>query len=345
MKRFAYLILLFIGTYSAAMAQEVRYKIKRDNPEDVKNLIIHLDPWFADVYFTNLAMGFSARADWLINKVVDVSVEWRRPYFDMNWLEASTYKLADEVGGADMKDMAYMPQNGFSQYTYLEPTIRLHLSDKIKETNHHLVLSKSSYSSGNNNYSNTQFINVPGKSRKIVSFEGAACWLDVPVLYKGLFNSNPSDFQLVHKETGIVLPATEDFGGTMMRTLTFIGGFSFQRLDNLKALTDKYGVKYSTAWTNFYFDVLYAPVVNFDHVVDDQGLKYEVTNQKVNRLGWRLGYALKNTKGTALSMKFNVGNRPGFEGDNPYFGSRFYMDFNFGVSIANKVKRSTEEKK
>lgn len=344
MKRVFAIVALMALFMTSAIAQNVRYKIKRDNPEDVKNLIIHLDPLFADVYFTDLAMGFAARADWMMNRVLDVSMEWRRPYFDMNWMDVQEFKLPSEAGQG-MTNKPYMPKNGFSQYTYLEPTVRLHFRDKIKESTHRLVLSQSSYTSGNTRTTNTQFINVPGKSRKIASLQGAVCWMDMPVLYDGFLNGNAADFQLEPKNGGDAITAQADFGGTMMRTMTFIGGLSFQRIDNLKALTDKYGVKYSTGWTNFYFDVMYAPIVNFADVVDDQGNEYDVTNSKVNRLGWRVGYALKNTKGTALSMKINMGNRPGFEGDSPILGPRFFMDFNFGIAIASKVKLLPTKKK
>lgn len=344
MKRLRTLLLLCTVCISATVAQEVRYKIKKDNPEDVKNFVVHFDPWFADAYFTDVAMGFSARADWLLNKVIDAGVEWRRPYFDMNWLEVDNYKLSGAAGGKEMKEVAFMPKDGFSQYTYFEPSFRLHLSDKIKESNHRLLLSQSSYASGNNSNANTEFINVPGKSRKIFSLQGAACWMNVPVLYEGLFNHDAADFLFEPQDGNATFPAAAGFGGTMMRTITLIGGLSFQRVDNLKILTDRYGVKYSTAWTNFYVDVMYAPVVDFASVIDEHGVEYKVSNQKVDRLGWRLGYNFKNTKGTALSMKLNVGNRPGFTGNNPYFGSRFFMDFNFGVSLASKIKLLPDKK-
>lgn len=336
MRKVVIILLVVISTSSLSFAQNVRYKIKKDDPMDCKNLIIHLDPNFSDVYFTDLALGYAVRADWLMNKVMDVSIEWRKPYFDMNWMDVKDFKLKGEQGSGSEKD--YMPKNGFSQYTYLEPTFRLHFADKVKQGNHRLILSQSSYTSGNYRYTNSKFIDVPGKIRKIKSLEAGIIWLDAPILYSGTFSDKPEAFTFNPKSGGDAIPATEAFGGTMMQMMTFYGGLSFQSLSNLKALTDQYGVKYSSNWTNFYFDFMYAPVVNFVDVKDAQGAEYEVKNEDISRMGWRLGYSLKNTKGTSWSMKMNLGSRPGFNGEGGILNPRFFMDFNFGIALASKVK-------
>lgn len=328
MKNFIVILLMIVGLNQSAFAQEVRYKVKKDNPNDIKNFVIHIDPWFADVYFSDLAMGVAVRADWLMNKVLDASFEYRVPYFDMNYMEAQDFSVGELVSNQD-----YIAKNGFSRYTYMEPIIRLHFSDKIKTKTHRLILAQSSYTSGNYKYTNTKYIDVPGKARSIAALEGGACWMDFPILFDGLMN-DASGFTFKPKTGGAEVAGSESTdGGTMMRTMSFIGGLSFQRVNNLKALTDNYGVKYSTMWTNFYLDAMFAPVLNFADVVDKDGTVWDVKHNDINRLGFRLGYAIKNTKGTTWSMKFNMGSRPGIKG-----ASSFFMDFNFGIAIANRIK-------
>ena len=123
-------------------------------------------------------------------------------------------------------------------------------------------------------------------------------------------------------------------GGTMMRSMIFYGGLSGQSIANFKVLTDKYGMKYVTPWTSFYADFMFAPVLNFaDVIANKTNAEYKVENTNIKRTGWRIGYVLRNTKGTSWSVAFNLGARPGMVGEGGFLSSRAFFDMNLGISM------------
>lgn len=322
-------IAIFAG---AAFSQNVRYKIKLDDPNDVANLVIHLDPMYMDLGWANMNFGYGIRADLMLGRIMDISFAYRKPYFDLTYNDAKDYEYNGET--------VFMPKKGYTSFTYMEPTVRLHIRDKVKASSHRLVLEQSTTTSGNYRTTTSKYIDVPGSKRKIFSVEGSMIWMSMPVSWQnGLQDVKPEDFKFVEKgneSNQITTLANND--GSMYQMVAIAGGLSFQGISNLKALTDNYGVKYSTQWTNFYFDLMYAPVMRYQNVENSEGKEFKVEVSNMKRTGWRIGWSVKNTKGIAFSLDNSLGVRPGYVGEGGISSQRIFYNMTLGIGIANKAK-------
>lgn len=341
--RIAVMGMALVALASTANAQSVAYKIKRDDPYHVNNFMLRLDPSYMDLYFTNLNFGYAVGADYIMNRVLDFTFNWRRTYWDMNEWDMRNYGPEMDLEGNPVGD-ALVPKNGFKTTSYTEAIGRLHFSDKLIDASHRLILSQSSSTSGNTTTTTSKYIDVPGKQRKIVSLEGGLLWQNVPILFEGgaLSDASPAIFMLTNKDDEADTLRGFGGGGTMMQTASIVAGLSFQKISNLKALTDIYGVKYSTLWTNFYFDVMYSPVVGFTALRDTSGALYDVDLEggRVKNLGWRMGYIMKNTKGTWWTISYNFGVKPGFVYEDKLITNRVYIDMNLGFSLSEAIRFS-----
>lgn len=332
MKRIFALIAISAFCMQLSQAQEVRYKVKKDDPMDFKNFMLHLDPMMVDCYLTNITAGVAGRADYMVGKIFDISAQIRRPYWDMNEFFLSDNKSDGDDG--------YFSKN-IKPTSYLEGTFQLHILDRVKPTNHRIVFYKSTSQSGNYQVTTTRFVDIPGSARKIMSLRGGAVWHNTAVDFDGAFNKE-NDFSI---DTGSTMYLTS--GGTMLRSMVVYGGLSTQTIANFKVLTDKYGMKYATPWNTFYVDFMFAPVLSLADVMNNKtlGPEFKVTNSNMKRTGWRLGYVMRNHKGTSMSVAYNMGVRPGIVGDGSFLAQRVFLDMNIGVSIPYKAQLIKPKKK
>ncbi len=314
--------------------ESVKYNIKWDDPKDFNNLLVSIDPVFIDMSGWNITMGASARVDYMMNSVLDFSVEYQRGvYFDMAKFDLDS----PGFGGINVSP------NSIAPFSNLQLSGRLHFVDKVTDSYHNLILSQSSYTSGNYTYTSSKSITAPGKRRKIKALEGGIYYLRTPFSLDGLIGEvEPGHFNFENKTDGTVVNSAN--GGTMMTVPTIFGGISWQSISNLKVLTDRYGVKHSSDWTNVYVDILFAPVVNFSDV-SGTAAEYKVTagesttgQDVIANLGWRVGMALRKSKGTTLSYALNMGSRPGYKGEGGFINAKAFMEFSFGITFAQKAK-------
>lgn len=323
MKRILFLAGIFYLTLNLSYAQQVRYKVKKDDPMDFKNFMFHLDPIMVDAYLTNITFGVAARADYMVNKIFDLSAQIRKPYFDMN-----ENSMRDDAVNTNSEGV--YGKNGIKPMSFMEGTFQLHFIDKIKSTNHRIVFFKSTSTSGNYQTTTTKFVDIPGHVRKIKSLRGGAMWMNTSVDFKNTFGAD-NEYKFTNNKNVDTFGLT---GGTMMRSVIVYAGLSGQSIANFKVLTDKYGMKYATPWNSFYADFMFAPVLNFaDVIANKTNAEYKVENVNIKRTGWRVGYVMRNTKGTSWSMAFNLGARPGIVGEKGITTSRAFIDMNFGISL------------
>jgi hypothetical protein len=335
MKRILFLAGIIGMTMNLTFAQQVRYKVKKDDPMDFKNFMLHLDPIMMDCYLTNITLGVAARADYMVNKVFDISGQIRKPYFDFNEVG-----LRDDAESTTSNGV--YGKNGIKPMSFMEGTLQLHFLDKIKETNHRIVFFKSTSTSGNYQTVTTKFVDIPGHVRKIKSLRGGAIWMNTAVDFNGTFGTD-NEYKFTNKSTDVDTFGLS--GGTMMRSMIVYAGLSGQTIANFKVLTDKYGMKYVTPWNSFYADFMFAPVLNFADVISNKtNAEYNVENIQIKRTGWRVGYIIRNTKGTSWSMALNFGARPGIVGEKGITTSRAFFDMNLGISMPYNLSLKSKKK-
>jgi hypothetical protein len=335
MKRILFLSGIFCMSLNLTLAQQVRYKVKIDDPMDFKNFMLHIDPIMADCYLTNITFGVAARADYMVNKVFDLSAQIRKPYFDLNEVA-----LRDDAENTSSNGV--YGKNGIKPMSFMEGTFQLHFLDKIKATNHRIVFFKSTSTSGNYQTTTTKYVDIPGHVRKVKSLRGGAIWMNTSVDFSNSFGVE-NEYKFTNKNNNA---DTFGFaGGTMMRSVIVYAGLSGQSIANFKVLTDKYGMKYATPWTSLYADFMFAPVLNFADVISNKtNAEYNVENIQIKRTGWRVGYVIRNHKGTSWSMAFNFGARPGIVGEKGITTSRAFFDMNLGISLPYNLSLKSKKK-
>lgn len=337
------LALLVSANAMVAVSQEVKYKVVVDDPEKLPLLYLHLDPFYADTWGTDITMGWGLRGDVRLGKFMTVNGEFRKAYLD------------SKVDPYD-QDLV-TAKNGLKKHTYFEGVASIHLVDKSSPASLKIVLSSSSYSSGNYTYTTTKYIMVPGTKRKVFAVRGGLGVISTPIEFEdgkkddatpiafyGINVNNDQD-SIKFGEYGSTVHGSSVYNGsTMMFQQIIAGGLSFKSITNLKVSTDwsKRGVRYNSMFTDFYFDVLINPVLSYKDVVAKDGTVFKISNDDQKRLGWRIGYSFARSAKTSLTYKFEFTSRPGFKGEKGFLSPNNSLLLTIGIGIPTfKGKEAT----
>lgn len=324
---------LLLMTSSLAFSQKLRYEILKDEPDKIKNATFHIDPFYADAWMTNITLGFGLRADVMLKKRLSGNLFFRRAYADIN---ARTH--ADG-------DLAY-PKRGFKKLTYFEPVVNYHVIDKLKKKSVKVVISSSTSYSGNYKTTTTKYIMVPGTVRKIRGVRGGFYFLNSAI---DMDQGDATSTFEAKNDTNIV-----KFGSygdrvhgspiynayTQMNQIAVFGGITFKSITNLQTKIDGYRkTRGNYGFYDFYFDLMFAPVLHYQDIKFKDGTIYSVKNNSNKRTGWRTGILWKLVNKPYMSYGFEFGSRPGYAGeDKGILNSRFFMNMFMGVSIPYNLK-------
>ncbi len=310
MKPILFLFGIVVGTH--AMAQNVNYRILTDDPENVKAFSLSLEPFYCDLYRSDVHLGYSVRADLLFLKRMELRADFRRAYLD--------------VTGKETIVSAYYPKNGAKMALFGEAGVSLFLVDKLKKTQAKLVLSSSSDGS----YTYTKYIMIPATKRKMWGVRGG--------IYNNrvAFEMDGTDSFFVMKDNnGTETPAVNNTV-TMFNATSLYGGLHWKSIVDVVASTD-YGTRKVGKMVDFYIDFLFAPVVAFSDVKSPGGAEFglKAKSDHVKRMGWRAGWVYRHPNKVGICYKFEFGARPGFRSADKmdFTSERSYMMFTIGVNI------------
>lgn len=320
-----------------AQAQTVTWKELKNDPFDIKNLTIALDPLFFDLNSQNgYAMGWGLRADFLMGKALQFNFDYRNSFNTKGY---------------------HIDNNNTKNYNYIEGGVGLVLSHKVKTRNLPIILERSSYSSGGYTYTKTTFIKggVPGKVRSIFMLQGGF------FMYGNTINFNSIDDSLITLKDGSTEFSLQDsiavfeandslnkydmhFGGGNITSLFL--GFNFKNIRQLILDVDGYGVKGNVMFRDFYLHAMFAPIVDMKDYTAN-GTKYGTHYGKVSHFGWRMGWFIRHPKNQSFSYKFEFGTRPGWRRTDTSgsfgFMKNMYTTISFGLYLPFKVKPIAEE--
>ncbi|MCD6068109.1 MAG: hypothetical protein K0S33_2935 [Bacteroidetes bacterium] len=346
MKKIFYsaIILMAVSFGAGLKAQSVTYRVQKDDPYDVKNLTVAVDPLFFDLNGENgYAFGWGARANWLMGKRLDINFDMRTGFGTQG------YNKSDKF-------------NNTRNYFYTEGSLALTLSHKTRSNNVRVILSQSSYSSGGYTYTNTKSITVPAESRHIVALRGGMYQMTNSINMTKVFDdsllmftnkSTGTEFSMQNNSDTIAfIPNTMgrngngDLYGGYASTAIF-AGFNFKTIRQLIIDVDGYGLRSNQVYSDFYVDCIFSPVIalkNYKAVAKngkeyEYDLKYEGGKRAI---GWRAGWYFRKPKDQGFSYRWEFGQRPGFKSYNPEKKSinfrNWYTMLTFGLYIPLKVK-------
>src|ERR1700741_1924944 len=155
MKKILYILSVSLLAASGLKAQSVTYRVTKDDPYDIRNFSLAIDPLFMDISGQNgFSGGWGLRADYLMGKRLQVNFDMRNAFGTM---------------GHDVKD----PFNNTRNYFYMEGGLGLVLSNNEKTRNVPIILSQST--SGNVRTTVSISGGVPARIRKMVMLRGGIC--------------------------------------------------------------------------------------------------------------------------------------------------------------------------
>lgn len=339
MKKSIYItVFMVIASFGIELkAQSLSYRVTKDDPYDVKNFTLAIDPLFFDVNGENgYAFGWGMRANWFMGKVLDFNFDFRNGF---------------GTRGYDMRN------NNTRNYFAMEGSIGLTLSHKTKSRNLPIILSSSSYTSGGYTYTTTYSIKggVPATVRSVIAFRAGAYQMTNTIdLDKTLndslvvFRDKSADKSFSYRDSVTAL-SLNNYGG--FASTAIFAGFNFKTIKQLVVDVDGWGVRQNSAYSDFFVDAIFSPVIalkNYENTRNGVTTKYDLKYEGGKRaIGWRIGYVVRKPKEQGFSFKWELGQRPGFKADNPKNSGvnikNFYTMLTYGLYIPLKIKPIAEE--
>jgi hypothetical protein len=150
-------------TFINSKAKCEDYKTIVDDPRAIKNLTIHLDPFYCEVWTTNPTLGFGLRGEYHLGRLASFAFDFRTPYPGTDGQGRIHYD----------QDLPYPNlepggKRGLARFTYTEFGAELHVFDWTKSKSLKVVLA----SSTSGRTTTTTYIMVPGTKRKVLAARG-----------------------------------------------------------------------------------------------------------------------------------------------------------------------------
>lgn len=325
-KIYSYIIALVVLNTTLTKAQSISYNYVRNDPYNIKNLTFSIDPFFIDVNGHNgYAFGWGARAEAMFGKRLLLN-----------------YDIRTGFGTNDYRKSNKNTRNYFSQ----EAGIGLILVNKAKSKNLRIVLSEST--SGNVKTTTTIGGGVPAKTRLIVALRAGFNSYNNTLNYKNVSDSlltfNGQSYRDLKKiqdkdtATNPFVNSVPQIGGISI--VSFYAGFQFRKIWDLVINVDGYGQRSNVRYSDFFIDVMFAPLVHLRDFRNPNGFRYDVKYSEVSHIGYRLGWFFRKPKDQGFSWKIELGSRPGFKAPKDKYinGRNLYGMITFGLYIPLKVK-------
>lgn len=327
-KLHTFILIAVCLTTSVVRAQGLNWTVERDDPFDIKNFSFAIDPLFIDMNGHNsYAFGWGLRAEHMMGKRLLANVDMRTGF------GTNLYRKSND--------------NTRNYYT-LEAGLGLVFVNRMKVKNVPIILSQST--SGNTR--TTYYIKggVPAKCRLIVALRGGFSQYTNSLNYEKMNDSllkfngdaykNAKQRGVFKDTTKAGAPDVATVGGIALTSI--YGGIQFRTIRNLLLDVDGYGMRGNIVYSDFFIDVMFAPVIAIKDFRNPDGTRYDVKYDELSHLGWRIGWFTRKPKEQGFSFKLEVGSRPGFKApkntDIPVNMRNMYCMMTFGLYVPFKIK-------
>lgn len=337
---FGFLLLLAIPGFLSAQGERsdkgaVTFEELYDEPYNVNKLFVHLQPFYGDVFATNVNGGFGLLAEYTIKNKIDLRANFRSTYgsqfFDMNRDQARKTSETD---------------NRPKPFTYFEFGGTYHIKDFEKSSKTKIVLYKKSYS-GNKWAARVPLTaEVPCKVRQVIGARlGATVWqstIDVNNIMKKQ-DLTLADFEDANGENlltaGMNNPENDDDDVTVFSNVSTTGlylGGSFSWIRNAAFSFDKYEGGVDDLILTTYLDILLAPRVSLEDIIY-RDIAYDISPMSTKKIGFRAGVEGKFNRTLSWGYGAEIGYRPGIDGRMFFAMVRVSFPV-FGTNLDYKVE-------
>lgn len=325
-----YILLLTITTLSTSLVkgQSVSYTYERNDPHDIKNFSFAIDPFFVDVNGHNsYAFGWGLRAEHMMGKRLLANFDMRTGF------GTNLYRKSNK---------------NTRNYFNMEGGLGLIFFNKTRTRNVPIILSQTT--SGNTRTTISIKGGVPAKCWLIVALRGGfqqytnsldyKNFVDTLLTVEGVPYKTAKDSYVFKDSSSSVVKDIAQVGGIAITSV--YAGLQFRTIRNLIIDVSGYGTRSNIRYSDFYIDVLFAPVIGIKDFKNTDGKSYNVKYDQISHFGWRLGWFWRKPKDQGFSAKFEMGSRPGFKAPSnvniPVNKKNLYATITFGLYIPLKIK-------
>ena len=323
---FIFIILAFVFqlnsiAQNAIDKDEVIYETVYDDPYDINQLYIQVQPIYGEFFTTNTNIGFGIEADYYLKDVFDFNINGRIPYgtkFDM--MRDAAKKNSDV-------------ENKPSMFYFLELGGTYHIVDKEVDSKAKFILYSKNFKRQNRWESMVpKNIEAPIKLRTIYGLRfGATAYQSTihvnDILSRQGYSFNDSSSLSINDASVYTSIVSQGF---------FIGG----ALDLIKNVAIAFDKSYDQAANDLlftaYLDLLFNPFITIDDIYyrpepDSPQEVYSSDIIETTDFGFRGGIKGKFNRRLSFGYRVELGLRPGVKGRNfyligvigiPVFGAR-----------------------
>lgn len=339
----------------AIPSSSVNYKVLYDDPKDLNQLWIHVQPVTVDAGQMNSMIGSGLELNYMPIPRLDFRLGLRGNFFDnMDLQRAAAIRNAGITTQESKREEGRMVlTNSFSRFYNAEIGASYTFKDVERKSTAKVILLESAVPG---HTAMPEVIEIDCKARHVwaarlgmqyntstVSLERAVDQQDVSI--KGdkgtLISKGGTSTVNGFKTSG---NRNELFSSFMAAGVQ--AGASFQVIKNMSLKTEKQGVISNNSILTVYADVLFSPITQLDNIsarkVGSGATEVFDTNPiKINSLGGRVGVDMRFNQNAFLSYGAEVGYRPSIQGQGMYLVAKLGIPvFSFGSSqpkVANNV--------
>lgn len=310
-KFFCLSFIALLCAYHAVQAQvgvtdeAITYEELYDDPYAINRLYLHLQPLYADLFATNVTVGFGIAGNYYLRKKLDFFGSVRQAY-------TSSFDYVKDIATKNQKI-----ENRAQSFTYFEIGGTYHFKDEERDTETKLVLYPKGYQKANRWATQMPaYIMVPSKVRTI---KGARLG--------GFIYDTSIDMKKIAEEQNVVLT---DHIGTLPEGIyyhsnqtvkgVFLGG-SMAWIKNLAVTLDKgHDVLSDDLILTAFLDLMVAPSLQLDDIqyrdplVNNQIREFSTDKIKMSHVGFRTGLEGKFNRKLGWAYGAELGVRPTVSG-------------------------------
>ncbi len=313
-------------SYSAG---NINVAVLETDPDKYKRTVLSTDLIGFDTYL-DINVSYNFKLETMLGERIMPSLQIRH-----SWLDAAT----SHIGGGYPTTAGGLQKQSITDLgaVYFFHSVKKKASVKV-------VLS--SVTSGR--YTTTHSVHVPSEVRRMAGIRGG-----IFAFRKALaFDENSHSTYHYKSADGLtvvpisnvgnytyVQPAGQAYMPIAMSHVTCLyGGIHLRNIKHTVIKAEGYRRKKATAKVvDLYFDLMYAPTVTIDNVVDVDKKEWTIVPQDeaIRHLGYRIGYAFHSTRTAGVIFSSEFGKRPGAKMGKSFMDNGTFVTFNMGFSIGS----------
>jgi len=282
-----------------------------DDPYTINKLFVGFQPFYGELFATNINAGFGFEAYYLHKNKFDVKAQFRKTY------SSKFYDFNREIAARNSAS-----DNKPEIFNYYEVGGTYHIKDFDVSSKTRLVLRKKKSASNSGATTVPLTTEVPAKLRKIYGARaGAIIWNSTADISRALDKQGLTNADLINSEN-LSLPDTYvDANGDVQNleafsnlyaTNLYVGG-SFTMIRNMAVSFDNYEEALDDGMLTVFLDIMFAPSIKLDPVAFNNS-EYSTDAIKLNNIGMRAGIDGKFNRKFAWSYGGEIGYRPSIDG-------------------------------